>query len=493
MADSTVDIRGVEVLSPGIWNGIPISRRDLEDMVAAFEATADSLPVNVRLGHDARQAFARAVFGARAGSAAARDEHGWPALGWATRLYLKGDLLLADLSGVPVRLAAWIKEQRYRTRSGGLRFNRSVGGTVYRWMLDHIALLGADTPAVDGLADIGLADTDVDRLVELHYEATDADGWLNLGDASGATSEPAADAETSLERFVAALKALFGEYSPLIYNRTGAPRVRQLFAALEADLRRVARTEVPLHQEDEAMTQLTVEAIRGLLNLAADAPLVDVARALNGADDAEVDALVTLAATAMQFDSPEQLVGWLAGALAVAPGDLGGIAAKVVELMGGQTPEDPSTDPTAPPDPNAPIGGNMSVNTATQAATTPANVELSAAYVELAARTQRLEEELVLRDARLKVEADARARSLALPKPVFDTLVNLSVSGDKAGYDAILGNVRSVPATEKGTAGNGEETVDLSAIELHFAAMHGVTPEQMKAQKLADAGVKRGI
>jgi hypothetical protein len=69
--------------------------------------------------------------------------------------------------------------------------------------------------------------------------------------------------------------------------------------------------------------------------------------------------------------------------------------------------------------------------------------------------------------------------------------VNLSVSGDKAGYDAILGNVRSVPATEKGTAGNGEATVELSAVELHFAQMHGVTAEQMKAQKLADAGIRK--
>ena len=47
-------------------------------VVAAFEATADSLPVNVRLGHDARQAFARAVFGARAGSAAARSHSSAP-------------------------------------------------------------------------------------------------------------------------------------------------------------------------------------------------------------------------------------------------------------------------------------------------------------------------------------------------------------------------------------------------------------------------------
>ena len=152
---------------------------------------SDALPVNIRLGHDARQAFAKALFGARAGTAAAKDENGWPALGWARRLYLHGDLLLADLTGVPVRLADLDQGEAVPDplRAASASTAR-VGGTVYRWMLDHIALLGADTPAVDGLADIGLADTDVDRLVELHYEATDADGWLTLGDGEPDAHSP---------------------------------------------------------------------------------------------------------------------------------------------------------------------------------------------------------------------------------------------------------------------------------------------------------------
>ena len=90
-------------------------------------------------------------------------------------------------------------------------------------------------------------------------------------------------------------------------------------------------------------------------------------------------------------------------------------------------------------------------------------VELSAAVTQLTARTQQLEQELAMRDARIRVETDARARNLALPKPVFDTLVNLSLAGDKTAYDAILGNVRGVPAEEKGTAAVTEESIELSA------------------------------
>lgn len=133
--------------------------------------------------------------------------------------------------------------------------------------------------------------------------------------------------------------------------------------------------------------------------------------------------------------------------------------------------------------PGAPTAPNLSV--------APQVVELSAAVTQLTARTQQLEQELAMRDAKIKVEADARSRGLALPKPVFDTLVNLSLAGDRTAYDAILGNVRGVPVEEKGTAAVTEESIELSAMEIRFAQMHGVTPEQMKAQKLATAGVGR--
>lgn len=488
MADvRTVDIKGVEVVSTGTWNGVPISRRDLEDMVTAWNETRDTLPVTVRLGHDARQGFARALFaatlGTRAADAAAKDAQGWPSFGEPARLYIKGDTLLADLTGVPVALAEWIKAKRYRTRSGGLRFNRTVGGKVYRWMLDHIALLGADTPAVDSLADIGLSDDDADRLVEFSYQATDADPLVTLGDA-----QAAATTESALDALLAALTKLFDDYSALVHNRTGAPRVRQLFAAFKDDLRRVARADVPLHDHGGQPMNWSLDGVRGVLSLAADASPADVAAALNAADDDTAMRLVNLA-DGMAFDSPEQLVGWLAGALAVAPGDLGGIAQKVVELMGGDAPEiDPAAapaDPNAPP--AAPAGGsNMHDTTTTGVDLAARVVELSERNVDLAARVIALETAAKQSAAEAKVAADAKRLGLSLPAPVRDTLIELCACGNTKAYDAVIANVKSVPTAEKGTSGT-DGAVELSDAELRFAKMMGLSPDDVRAHKRAAA------
>lgn len=466
---ATVDIKGVEVLTPGIWNGIPISRRDLEDMVAAFDATSGALPVNIRLGHDARQAFARALFGP-GGKTAAADEHGWPALGWAERLYLKGDTLLADVSGVPERLAQWVKERRYRTRSGGLRFNRAVDGHVYRWALDHIAILGADTPAVDGLADIGLSDDDVDREVEITFSASDADGLLTFGDAMG--TGDAGEAETALDRLVAGLTALFDEHAPLIYGRKGGPMARSLFTAFLAKLRDSARSELPLSNGGNDML-FGIEALKGLLNLSADSTTADVTAALATVDKEGAGQLWNMAA-ALGIKDANGLALALGIVLGMSATDYDAIAAKVMELAGVE-PAAPSEAPAPEAMPPAP---GLS-------AAPEGMVELSAVVMRQQAEIETLKAREARRDAEARVRLDLAGKNV--PGPVFETLVNLSTAGDTAGYQTVLGIAPAVPTSEKGSAGRGEADVELSAIELEFAEMHGVTPEQMKAQKLANA------
>lgn len=502
----TVDIKGVEILSTGTWNGVPFSRRDLDDIVTAFNETRDSLPVTIRLGHDARQAFARALFGSlgtKAADAAAKDANGWPAFGEPSRLYLSGDKLMADLSGVPDALAKWIKDKRYRTRSGGLRYNRTVGGKVYRWMLDHIALLGSDTPAVDGLADIGLSaesaatadvlrawpgeaslDADADgRLLEFSYSATDADGLVTMGDAQ-------AEAATALDGLLTALSAAMDEHAPLVYGRKGAPMVRQLFAAFLAKLRDSARADLPLSDQGGQMdTTMTLPGVRAMLNLSDTDPAIRVVEALNALDDDGAARLVNLA-DGMAFESAEQLVGWLAGALAIAPGDLAGIASKVMELMGGDAPELPDGAPAEPgampPAEGADMSDKTTLATAGDNELAARVVELSTRNVDLAARVVALETAANKSNAEAKVEADARRLGLALPKPVADTLVELACAGNTTAYEAIIANVRSVPAADKG-AGTAGDVVELSAMERDFAKMMGVTPEQVIAQKRANA------
>lgn len=493
MPQGTTEIKGVELLPVGVWNGVPLTLRDLEDIVAAFDETHAVKPVTLRLGHDARQAFAKFLaklggLGDKEAKLAADDPHGWPSMGTPKRLYLRGEMLMGDLTAVPVKVAEWARNGTYKSRSVGLVMNGAVNGKPYRWRLDHVAFLGADTPAVDGLADIGLADTD--QALSVTFSVSDADGWLNSGQGEslpGAGESSDMSAGTALERCLAALSAVMDEYTPLIYGRKGGPMARQLFAAFTKSLRESARAELPLSTGDNQMT-LTLAAVRGIFNLADDAPAAEVVAALKAADDAAAGQLVELAAGG--FESADQLVGWLAGALSLAPGDLDGIAAKVAKLNGGDVPTDPTADPNMPADPAAleATGGNMSATDVPAVA--PDMVTMSADYLKMAAKVEALEAAEKMRGHIAKVTTDLGSRNV--PKPVFDTLVNLSASGDAAGYATVLGLAPSVPTAEVGTSGNAEGSVELSAIELAFAKQHGVTVEQMRAQKLANMGVKEG-
>ena len=485
----TVDIKGVQILHPGTFNGVPLSRRDLDEMVTAFDATSDALPVGVRLGHDARQAFAKAMFGdGQAAADAAEDAQGWPVTGWVDRLYMSGDTLTADLTGVPVKLAEWIKGKLYRTRSGGLRYNRTVGGQVYRWMLDHLAILGADTPAVDGLADIGLSTLAPGGMVTLSYQATDTDGLLTLGESPGQVT---AEEETTLSRFVAAMRAMFDEHAPLLFKRTGSPRARTLFAAFLDDVGRVARADFETLSSKGATMNLT--DIRAALNLAADADNAATVAALAGADETQAGALVDLAAP-MAFESADQLVGWLSGALGVGPGDLGGLAGKILELMGGAAPEVPADG--APPEAGAAAPGGMGMSASGNVDLSAQVVDLSAQVVSALTRVAELESANARAAAEAKVDADAKARGITLPVPVRTALVNLAAAGDTATYAAILPNVVGVPVTERGTSAGGGEGASLAQpadTDLAMMVKMGYAPETARDLLLASARQDAGL
>jgi hypothetical protein len=143
----TVDIPNVEILSVGSWHGqgcpssgCTFTTDDLDTIVASHAATAGSLRPPVKLGHDDDQKLLQA--------------DGYPAAGWVTNLRRTGEKLIADLVGVPKKIAELMDAGAYRTRSVELDGNIDVGGTTYSILLTGLALLGADLPAVTSLADI---------------------------------------------------------------------------------------------------------------------------------------------------------------------------------------------------------------------------------------------------------------------------------------------------------------------------------------------------
>ena len=136
----TYNIQGVEVFSVGTWNGDPYTREDLNGMVAAFEQHKETVRPFLKLGHDAKQKLVQ--------------KDGFPALGWAARLYVVGEKLVADFTDIPKKIFELIQVGAYKKVSCEIFCNTKIGDAVHKYMVGAIALLGADTPGVMDLNDI---------------------------------------------------------------------------------------------------------------------------------------------------------------------------------------------------------------------------------------------------------------------------------------------------------------------------------------------------
>jgi hypothetical protein len=111
---------------------------DLDDIVAAYRDLSESHHVPLKLGHNEEQSVT----------------DGEPALGWITRLQKVGKQLVADFSDVPSVIKEAIAKKLYRAVSVELLLNAKHGGKAYKYILDAVAILGADAPAVNTLPDL---------------------------------------------------------------------------------------------------------------------------------------------------------------------------------------------------------------------------------------------------------------------------------------------------------------------------------------------------
>jgi hypothetical protein len=132
------ELEAREIFRTGTWNGVPFSEADLDDIAANFDKFKDKHNVPLKLGHNEEQ----------------KVTDGQPALGWVTRVYRDGKKLFADFSDVPSIVARAIKKRLYRNISIEVLFNVDNDGNRFNHVLDAVALLGADIPAVDSLQDL---------------------------------------------------------------------------------------------------------------------------------------------------------------------------------------------------------------------------------------------------------------------------------------------------------------------------------------------------
>jgi len=126
-----------EVMSVGVWNKDKFTDKDLESMVANFEALKESIKPPVKLGHNEKQI-----------------KDGQPAIGWVKSLKKVGTKLIATLTQVPDVIMRAIQSGRYKRISSEVYWNYKHAGETFSKVLAGVALLGADIPAVDNLEDL---------------------------------------------------------------------------------------------------------------------------------------------------------------------------------------------------------------------------------------------------------------------------------------------------------------------------------------------------
>ncbi len=133
-------LNGAELMSTGDpdGRGLQFSIDDLHAIADSFRALGLSGRVPLKFGHNDQQPMT----------------DGQPALGWVSRVWVDGGKLLADFVDMPSTVYEAIKKKLYKFVSVELLPNVKAGTRVIPWVLDAVALLGADQPAFGSLREL---------------------------------------------------------------------------------------------------------------------------------------------------------------------------------------------------------------------------------------------------------------------------------------------------------------------------------------------------
>lgn len=144
-------LRGAEIFTVGTWPGsvrVTLDEEDLDGIVSAFDALNLAGRVPLKLTHEGPDQERSAING----------DGGWNpakslAMGWVQRVWRDGKKLMADLD-VPEKVHKLIKQGFLKFVSVELLRQVQAFNRVIPWVLDAVALLGADQPAVGILSDL---------------------------------------------------------------------------------------------------------------------------------------------------------------------------------------------------------------------------------------------------------------------------------------------------------------------------------------------------
>ncbi len=132
-------IYGVQIFAEGTWNGTTFTAEDVDMIITSFEFLGLGGKIPLKLGHE--------------GPDIRHDPRTQFAMGWVERVYRNGRYIEADFS-VPDTVYSLIKEGMLKFVSVELLHNVKAANREIPWVLDAVALLGSDQPAVGILDDL---------------------------------------------------------------------------------------------------------------------------------------------------------------------------------------------------------------------------------------------------------------------------------------------------------------------------------------------------
>jgi hypothetical protein len=170
------DLNGVEIMATGTFTPggaakgrrVTISSNDLDEMVASFQ---ELVPIGgftpvLKLGHTDAQRFMG-------------QGNGAPNLGIVQKIWREGQKVLANFSAVPDAVVDLIRSKRFNSVSVEILPSLEFEGRKFSNVLTAVALLGAELPAVKGLADLSatlftqaeVKPIEADQIVSFEWES----------------------------------------------------------------------------------------------------------------------------------------------------------------------------------------------------------------------------------------------------------------------------------------------------------------------------------
>ena len=192
----TYTLYDIPVACAGVWNGVHITDKMLEDMVHAFQLTKHKVYVPLKLDHHGIQESEEV------------HEFG-PALGWLVDLKKKGSMLVGTFAKVPRAVLRLILNGQYTGISPEI--TKNFAGHPY--VLTAVALLGAAMPAM----------TSLPRLLSLYHQAIRGGEVLRPRIEKGKLLGGETMAEVTQNQEVEAPAPLSKELVRLLFQRAARP------------------------------------------------------------------------------------------------------------------------------------------------------------------------------------------------------------------------------------------------------------------------------